>query len=117
MTRDDLMWLSGFLEGEGCFTRVLGRSRKPETWHAKVVVENTDEDVMLRVQQLIGAKTLGSYESQRYRGAKKSYTAAITGPKALALMIEVYPYMGSRRKGRILELLSAWEHHREASLD
>lgn len=117
MTRDDLMWLSGFLEGEGCFTRVLGRSGKPEVWHAKVSVENTDLDVMLRVQWLLNAKTLGSYESQRYRGAKKSYTAAITGPKALALMLEVYPYMGNRRQSRILELLSAWEHSREASLD
>lgn len=117
MNRDDLLWLSGFLEGEGCFTRVLGRSGKKEVWHAKVAVENTDEDVMQRVKQLIGAKMLGAYESKRYKGAKKSYVAAVTGPKALALMLEVYPYMGSRRKDRILKLLSAWEHSHEVALD
>ena len=116
--KDDLMWLSGFLEGEGCFTYTSMKTTKRRYKYPKIEVRNTDKDVMARAQHLIGGRSLYEHRDKRFAGrAKLLYSATVSGPKALALMTDLYPYMGERRRNRIEELLFAWEHGHENSVD
>ncbi len=108
MSHDDLMWLSGFLEGEGCFTWASRVYKGKRYKYPKVEVRNCDHDVMERARRLIGGKTLYVHIDKRFGGrAKPLFSATVSGPKATALMKELYPYMGIRRKGRIDGILSA----------
>lgn len=97
--RDDVIWLSGILEGEGCFD--LQARRYP-----RVRLSMTDRDVVGRVATLFGSTIRLTLKG----GAKPTWHAERQGPAAVEIMRAVLPYMGSRRSQKIAEILShvAW---------
>lgn len=94
-TRDDVLWLSGLLEGEGSFD--LHRGRYP-----RVRVGMADRDVVGRAATLMG---VGVRLSIRPRPYKALWHAEVSGRKAVAVMRAVLPHMGARRSARIAECL------------
>jgi hypothetical protein len=42
---------------------------------------------------------------------KPIYAATISGKPALALLFDLFPYLGERRRAKISETLSKWEHN------
>lgn len=91
----DLVWLAGLLEGEGTFD--LHRGRYP-----RVRLAMTDRDVVERAASLMGASCRVTLRVAPYQAL---WNANVHGEKAATLMRCLLPYMGSRRSGRIAQIL------------
>ena len=93
----DIIWLAGFLEGEGCF--------KFSNSLPVIYVSSVDEDVIKRVS-LIVKKPYYKFEPSIYGTAKKpAYRLNICGTDAFGWMFTLYSLLGKRRKARIRELI------------
>lgn len=136
MERQDVLWLAGLLEGEGCF------NYRPEKNQVRVSIEMNDRDVIERVAALWGSKV--GYRRARLSGtcaicdgspskcgvsksykngliplrvmiedygfevrSQESFQTAIYGEKAINLMRLVWPLMGNRRGAKIEEILKS----------
>lgn len=96
--RDDVVWLSGLLEGEGTFD--LQRGKYP-----RVRLSMTDRDVVGRAATLFGSSirlTLKSHD-------KPTWHAERQGPAAVEIMRAILPWMGARRSQKIAEILATVE--------
>ncbi|MGF0319389.1 hypothetical protein [Nocardia fluminea] len=102
-TAVEIAWLAGLLEGEGSFLMI--RSSKVYRY-PQIVVNMTDRDVIVRVAGLFGGSV---YDIPRYvEGRKLSYRAQITGSGAAQWMMDLYPWLGERRRSRIDEVLAEY---------
>ena len=92
---DDLTWLAGLVEGEGCID--LQRGRYP-----RLRVAMTDRDVVGRVASLLDSTLRLSYsrENQPIWHAEKQ------GARAVEVLEAILPYMGARRSHQIATALS-----------
>lgn len=95
MNRNDLLWLAGYLEGEGSFCK--GSPSKPRT--PIISVTTTDEDVAYRVGALLGTKPW--HQKPRKQHWKYSWVIHLRGQRAVDLMKDLRPLMGERRKQAI----------------
>lgn len=102
----DVMWLTGLVEGDGCFT--LSESRPV------ISVSMTDEDVVARVAKIW--TTSYSKEIARRYGWLPTYRVSISGKKAIAWMKIMLPYLGIRRSSRVEEICEYFENRREERL-
>lgn len=104
MTKTELSWLAGLLEGEGCFGIGKSHGMRP-----RIDLHMSDEDVVARACKLMG---IGSYSKReggqdRRPGKRTMFRAAIEGPRAVELMKKLSPLMGERRHAKIEEVLDA----------
>ena len=99
----DIAWLAGLLEGEGSFTGAT--KRHPGS--IRLAISSTDYDILERVSALLGNKGIyGPYMSKL--GKKPYHTVCISGSPAVSWMMTLYTLMGTRRRARIRELITAW---------
>lgn len=98
--RDDIIWLSALLEGEGYF--VFGDNCPI------VGVNMTDKDVIEKVAKLFKSNI---YVRQPPPPSKKlTYTTRACGEKAIGIMFSIYSQMGERRKSKIKEIITKWKN-------
>lgn len=100
----DLQWLAGWLEGEGCFT--------PANGYPRITGSSTDEDVIVEVARILGAKVDGPryYKGKVGQPLKALWRVNVHGEKSFIWMKKLYPLMrGSRRKNKIAEMLSMFK--------
>lgn len=95
MSRDDLLWLAGLLEGEGSFD--LHRGKYP-----RIRLGMTDRDVVGRAATLLGGRVRLSLKP---KPNKATWHVEVSGAKATEAMAWVLPHMGARRSARIAEIL------------
>lgn len=95
----DAAWIAGLLEGEGTFGYHSG--------HLRVTCEMTDEDVIERLAKIIGSSVWES--KQRNVNWKPTWRCSVSGERAKQLMLDIYPMMGSRRQGKIDEVVHLWD--------
>jgi hypothetical protein len=95
-----LLWLGGLLEGEGTFLRP-----PPSSPNCPVVsCSGTDRDVVERV-----AERFGTGISVIDKGAYRTeYRATLKGARAVALLEDLRPIMGSRRREAIDRALEGY---------
>lgn len=105
--RDDLLWLAGYLEGEGCFLlRARWRGKEHPTGGSPgVIVHAVDEDVIARAAALMRTKC--RRETRPTTTGKAVFCASVGGDPAIALMNKLLPFMGQRRSAKIKEILAA----------
>lgn len=106
METRDLGWLAGLLEGEGCF--VIGNS-------ASLLLQMTDRDVVQRASEMLNSKV--SPHPRLKLNRKPLYYTAVHGSRAAAWMMTLWPFMGERRRAKILECLRYWRSHRVDNRD
>ncbi|QNO12690.1 LAGLIDADG endonuclease [Arthrobacter phage Snek] len=94
-TRDDLLWLAGLLEGEGTFDAHRGK-------YPRIRLAMTDRDIVGRAASLMDTKIRLSLHAAP---AKPTWHAEISGERAAEIMRQILPFMGSRRSGKIAEVL------------
>lgn len=111
ITSQQINWVAGILEGEGCFysRKIKSRSKvpnKPVSSTPCIKIGMADEDVIAKLAKLFSC----SYTKRvhRYRIAKPLYTIDLYGSRAMGWMMTIYSLMGNRRKGKIMEELSYW---------
>lgn len=95
----DLLWLAGLLEGDGCF---LESKSKP-----RITLQMVDEDVIQRVAD-IWQCGYSSY-SPRKSNWSALHTVLISSQRAINWMEAISPYMGSRRQSKISDLIARYE--------
>ena len=102
-------YLSGLLEGEGCFgMRTSGSPRQNGNTYrtTEISLGMTDADVVERV-----ARAWGTTVTKSQRGPHLTlFRTRLTGVRAAAVMVGVFPLMGARRRSKIEECLTQWEH-------
>lgn len=108
MTEQELGWMAGLLEGEGCFRvrsspALLASGRRPVL---TVSLAMCDEDVVRRAADLGGAKMRVVEEKVSNRRWNDRWRVTWSGADAERLMRLVQPLMGQRRAAKITECLA-----------
>lgn len=99
--RENLAWAAGLFEGEGCFsTRMTGKKDRGICARLKM----SDEDVVRRFYTVVG---LGNMNGPYFAPKKKPVWIWQTGSFEVvqAIMAMLWPWLHSRRRARIKELL------------
>ena len=98
-SREDLVWLAGWMEGEGTFNI-------QNKYTIRTVGCSTDEDVAKKVHSITG----GSIRLSPRIGTHKDVwvISQTRGKYAYALMAALYPFMGFRRRAKIEECMVHW---------
>lgn len=96
--RDDLIWLAGLLEGEGCFD--LHRGKYP-----RIRLAMTDRDVVGRAATLMGCSLRLSL---RKSPQKSTWHAETSGARAADILWQLLPHMGARRSQKIADSLGEY---------
>lgn len=107
MKEHELHWVAGLLEGEGCFTRKSNGTDK----NILISCHMTDEDVLLRLQSIIGGRINGPYSNggTKKKPRKPRWGWFISGKAAYDMMKILRPLMGTRRQFRIDEIIRAYD--------
>ena len=106
----DLGWLSGILEGEGSFGLTTYRTKLSRLRYPLIQLAMTDRDIVERVATHWGHKTISIRQDSRKVTYKPIFRVSQSGVPALVTMLEVFPWMGLRRRQKIESVLSTWEH-------
>lgn len=94
-----IVWLAGYLEGEGHFGCY--------NYSLRINATTTDEDIASRVLLLFGKDKFNRVYLPK-GGRKVAYSVDVYGAKAQELMLKVYPLMGVRRQKQISDALKQY---------
>ena len=103
--RDDLLWLAGYMEGEGSF---FSPRRRDDSGQIRMTVGTTDQDVATHVARLLNVWVCGPTLRPPHKPCYKVYAH---GALAAGWMMMLYPFLGQRRKSQVQEALRAWRAH------
>jgi len=106
-SREGLAWVAGIIEGEGCFS-VRPRKAFPNQTILSLEVKMTDGDIIHRLKEVTGLGTAyGPYTRPGHR--KPIYRWKVSSAADIyALAVAIYPWMGTRRSGKIREVIEAF---------
>lgn len=106
MHEQDVIWLAGLLEGEGCFT--VRQPRPAHRAELSVRAKMTDRDVVERAAAVFPANTAITVEPRRDANHLHAdcFSKSWYGADAERVMRAVLPHMCMRRTARIQECLS-----------
>lgn len=115
MTEEQIQWVAGILEGEGSFsfskTKMEGGKSKRKL---RIRLSMTDFDIVHRVMSIAAPGTSIRREersAQTFKDGynrKDAYILSISGFAAERVMRDILPFMGHRRRERIIECLASW---------
>lgn len=97
---EELHWVAGLLEGEGCFTPKSRKLRDRTSFNPLIQVTSTDRDVLERLVSLVGGRIGGPYPTRR-ETHRPTYQWQFAGERARELMVLVRPLMFERRQKQI----------------
>lgn len=105
MSKFELGWVAGLLEGEGCFTARAPKKSSTKLY-LSVDVQSGDRDVIERLIQYTGLGKLGGPYKTRARHHTPMYGWKLSSQPAEILMETILPHMCGRRADRIRESLA-----------
>lgn len=105
MTAEEIAYVAGLLEGEGCFTFNHPKTQK----YPKIRMETTDYDVACRVQSYFDCGTIRTVKKRKAHW-KQSYVFQISAVEQVReALLAIRPWMSERRAERIDLLLSSYD--------
>jgi hypothetical protein len=105
ISANDLAWLVGWLEGEGCF----GINTKRGYPFPRISGASTDRDTLERVQVITGVGTISEIKKQKVHHKQCWIWNVQRFLDALELMRVLEPHMMARRRQRIHEIMASVE--------
>ncbi len=96
----EIVWLAGYLEGEGCFYK------KKDCPTVMIQVASVDKDIIERVAKILNGPI--RILKPRKESHQIQYCITIASKKAVGVMRTILPFMGQRRKAKIEELLEVF---------
>lgn len=105
INREEIAWLAGLIEGEGCFSLRKDKGVNYLTFS----ISMTDKDVIESAASVFPVGTLGlSHIKQNAKlGKPPLHIWRVQSQKEVyALMIAIYPWLGESRKSKIRELIT-----------
>lgn len=104
-TTKDIIWLSGILEGEGCFSKCGNK--------ITIQLQMTDKDTVQKAYKIFNSGgSITPYFGNKVKQNKTIYCITIRGDRAAMWMMTLYSLMGERRKEKIKSLLSFWKSYK-----
>lgn len=100
--REQVLWLAGWLEGEGTFWYSYTRGKRA---HLVVSVGSLDLDVLAKGVRF----TLCGNITLTKRTDKPFWVWTCNGRDAYAVMVAIYPFLGERRQQQIRKAVEAWK--------
>lgn len=97
MADNEIAWLAGLLEGEGCFQKRVNHN-------PLIQLIMCDKDVVIKAAKIMGAHKVVQVKKDT-RGGKQLYRAIVYGATAISVMNKILPFMGERRSGVIKSCL------------
>ena len=109
MTDIDAAWLAGLLEGEGYFQITKSRPNNPT--QVLIRLSMTDKDVVEKAAKLLNNVPIN--EKAKTTERKTIYAISLTKRDEVEkVLLQILPYMGSRRTQRIHECLKVIQERR-----
>lgn len=104
MSPTETAWVAGLLEGEGSFF-ARDHHGKPQ---GRVSIQMTDRDVLERLAAVVGVGTIHNVNRALDRALRKPCWGWHISAKAdvLALIDQIYPWMGGRRRAKMDEVIA-----------
>lgn len=99
MTRFDLGWLVGMLEGEGSF---VSRKTTRGAWECTIQVASTDYSTIRRLREIVPGGRVHVLKRKRERGKKCWSWRLGVRAKVGAIIVKVFPHLGPRRQEQAL---------------
>ncbi len=104
---NQIYYIAGILEGEGCFT--LNNSTP------RIVLSMIDEDTVEKVSTIMFAKNrIYNYKNGGF-GNNSIYQLVLSSTQAIEWMMTIYPLMSLRRKEQINKVLNLWKITKRAT--
>lgn len=116
MTKTELYWLAGWLEGEGSFVVTSGLGGNGKRYpRIRLNGTSTDRDVLDHVVRIAGGRINGPYDSQHKNGKQYWIWTLSTHATALPLMRKLEPLMvAERRRLQVRKAIEAAEAYAAA---
>ena len=95
-------WIAGIIEGEGCFSTTKTNP------HPLFALQMVDEDIVARFADLVGVK----YAHRVMKGEKHKdvFQIAVRRRSFIEwLIVNIYPWMGERRRSKIDECIAFYQ--------
>lgn len=110
--QNDLYWIAGLIEGEGCFyfrrRKIVGKLTKYRyKYTALITVGMTDKDIIQKLAFFWG--TTVRMQRSQIANNKPYYVTVIHGKQAISWMMTLYSLMGKRRKAKIKDIINEWK--------
>ena len=102
ITTNQIYWIAGLLEGEGCFG--LSYDNK----YPNIKVGMVDLDTIEKARDIM-CKSAKIIHEKRKQEWKDYFKFGIHGTKAIEWMMTLYPLMSNRRKNKIKQCLVGWK--------
>lgn len=107
---EQLAWIAGYVEGEGCFyllrdLRKPGKDGKMKSWPS-FKLSSTDEDAVERVSSILDLKVSVEHSPSRVKTGRKPLYVVRSSKREVVHRIgyTLQPFMFSRRLGKMAEL-------------
>ena len=105
-TVQEIAWLAGLVDGEGSFGK---QSRRAAPYNPAITLTMTDVDVVERAARIMGdVAHVMPRDLQWPASYKTPWTVRLTGRRAAAWLMTLYPLMCARRQERFREILIRW---------
>lgn len=98
---EDLYWLAGYLEGEGCFD-----VPNKNCCTVRITVESTDIQPIERVAKLMGSNVnQATYRKRVSKVENVIYRTSKSGAGAVEIMLQILPLLSPRRQIKVKECI------------
>jgi hypothetical protein len=100
-TSEEWAWAAAIFEGAGTIVTVNGGR------DLRLALHLTDADLAVRYAAIVGARLLGPYPGAPTAGGvprRPSYRCNLNGRRATAALTEMWPWLGERRRSRLVAL-------------
>ena len=105
--REEVIWAAGLFEGEGTITIARLPSGKQ---YPRIKVKMTDEDVIAKFASIFDMTYRSVQKDKSWQEHwKDAWYTDCTGKKAYAVLMAIYPWLGTRRRTRVREAINAWK--------
>lgn len=100
---NNLHWIAGFLEGEGCFART---KNKEKFGSIAIQANQVQKEPLERLQKFVGCGNIHKYNHKKDKVNQNDYYRwQVCGPNAESLMKLIYVLMSPKRQAKIKECL------------
>lgn len=104
---NQIYWLAGLIEGEGCLLLVPSGYSKTKN-KPSLQLEMTDEDVIQKVAALFNKKYLCTKRYTR-PNSQPTYFVRVYGSEAVGWIYTLYSLLSLRRRAKAREIIGVWK--------
>jgi len=111
--KEEIIWLAGWLEGEGSFqcTHELKADKMSVFKRFRITASSTDRDVAYKVFHLLNGRIYRNDSNKIRYGWKVKWIVEVNGKHAIGWMMTIYGLMGERRKAEIKDVINQWKEY------